>query len=79
MQAAVSTANVEPSQRIAFWTDVVCNTYVQLDCDAAPGATSIEGHIEADKLATLQLSRVTATAQNVRRAFDDRDDPNAGI
>ena len=67
MHAAVSTTSVEPSQRLAFWTDMVCNTYVQLDCDAASGATTIEGHIEADELATLQLSKVTATAQNVRR------------
>lgn len=67
MHRTVSTDNVEPSQRLAFWTDMVCNTYVQLDCDAAAGRSGIEGHIDADTLATLQLSRVTATPQVVRR------------
>ena len=67
MHQSVSTDRVEPSQRLAFWTDMVCNTYVQLDCDAAAGAPTIEGDIRADELATLRLSRVTATPQVVRR------------
>jgi AraC-like DNA-binding protein len=67
MRHAVSTDHVEPRQRLAFWTDMVCSTYVQLDCDAAAGAATVEGHIESEALATLQLSKVTATAQTVRR------------
>ena len=67
MGQTVSTASVEPSQRLAYWTDLVCDTYVQLDCDAAAGRDSIEGDIEANALASLQLSRVTATPQIVRR------------
>jgi AraC-like DNA-binding protein len=67
MQQSVSTACVSPSQRLAYWTDMVCSTYVQLDCDATSGATTIEGEITADELATLQLSRVTSTPQIVRR------------
>ena len=67
MHQTVSTDRVEPSQRLAFWTDMVCNTYVQLDCDAAAGSTTIEGDIGADEFATLQLSTVTATPQIVRR------------
>jgi AraC-like DNA-binding protein len=67
MHQTVSTDSVEPSRRLAFWTDMVCNTYVQLDCDATSGMSVIEGHIDAETLATLQLSRVTATPQIVRR------------
>lgn len=44
---------------------------MQLDCDAAHGTSTIEGHIESDELATLQLSRVTATSQNVRRTASE--------
>jgi hypothetical protein len=69
MREIVSTDCVEPNQRLAFWTDLVCNTYVQLDCDAASGSSMIEGNIGADQLATLQLSRVTATPQIVRRCL----------
>lgn len=67
MHQTVSTDSVAPGQRLAFWTDMVCNTYVQLECDAAAGKSGIEGHIDVDTLANLQLSRVTATPQTVRR------------
>jgi AraC-like DNA-binding protein len=67
MQAQLSTRSVEPHQRLAFWTDMVCSTYVQLECDAAAGASTIEGQISAQQLATLQLSQVISTPQLVRR------------
>ncbi len=67
MLQTATTDAVEPSQRLAFWTDMVCDTYVQLDCDAAAGHNSIEGEIQAAALATLQLSQVTSTPQVVRR------------
>ena len=64
MPRLLSTADVEARHRLAYWTDMICDTYVQLECDAE-GA--IEGEIRADRLATLDLSRVTSTAQHVRR------------
>ena len=67
MQAQLSTHSVEPGQRLAFWTDMVCSTYVQLECDAAAGASTIEGQINAQQLAMLQLSQVISTPQVVRR------------
>jgi AraC-like DNA-binding protein len=67
MHHVLSTATVEPARRLAYWVDMVCDTYVQLDCDPPDGASAIEGEIAADTLATLRLSRVTATAQHVRR------------
>ena len=67
MTRTLSTADVAARHRLAFWTDVVCDTYVQLDCEPPAGADAVEGEIVADSLATLQLSRVTATAQQVRR------------
>ncbi len=67
MAHIVSTTQVDPSQRVAYWTDLVCDTYVQLECDTYGASERIDGEIVADSLATLQLSRVTATAQVVRR------------
>ncbi len=67
MQAQLSTRGVEPSQRLAFWTDMVCSTYVQLECDATAGQSTIEGRINAQQLASLQLSQVISTPQVVRR------------
>lgn len=67
MGQTVSTENVEARQRLAYWTDLVCDTYVQLECEAAGGRRSINGDIRADELASLTLSTVTATPQLVRR------------
>jgi AraC-like DNA-binding protein len=67
MSRTLSTAAVAERQRLAFWTDLVCDTYVQLECDPTAGRDRIDGEIVADELATLQLSRVTATAQLVKR------------
>src|SRR5512139_1024750 len=67
MSQLLTTDSVEPGRQLAYWTEMVCDTYVQLDCDAAADAHTIAGEIAVDQLATLQLSRVSATAQLVRR------------
>ena len=67
MQRLLSTADVADRDRLAYWTDMVCDAYVQLDCDPGAGVSSIAGEIAVDRLATLELSRVTSTAQYVRR------------
>jgi AraC-like DNA-binding protein len=67
MSRLLSTAEVKPTDRLAYWVDMVCDTYVQLDCDAAASSASIEGDITSNTLATLELSQVRSTAQRVRR------------
>lgn len=67
MSTTISTARIAARDRLAFWTDLVCDTFVRLQCDVPAGVDSIEGEIVADELATLRLSRVTATAQRVQR------------
>jgi AraC-like DNA-binding protein len=63
----VSTADVEPRHRLAYWTEQVCATYVQLECEVPDADRPLEGEIVAHRLASLELSRVTASAQTVRR------------
>lgn len=67
MNRVLNTSSVEPRHRLSYWTEMVCDTYVQLDCDPAAGLRTIEGEIASDRLATLELSRVTSTAQRVLR------------
>lgn len=67
MTRLLTTASAEPGRQLAYWTEMVCETYVQLDCDPGAGTDSIEGEIVVDRLATLELSRVTSAAQRVRR------------
>ena len=33
MNTLLSTDAVARSQRLAYWTDMICNVYVQLGCD----------------------------------------------
>lgn len=67
MSRLLTTAAVAPRHRLAYWTDMVCDTYVQLDCEAPDGAATIEGSIASAELAALGLSQVTSTAQVVQR------------
>lgn len=62
-----STDTVEVRDRLSYWVEAVCQTYVQLDCDTPLRDRPFEGAIEANQLATLGLSRVTASAQHVHR------------
>ncbi len=65
-----STDNVPRRERLSYWTDAVCDTYVQLGCDVPGEVKDISGEIRLAQLATLGLSRVTSTSQWVRRTPD---------
>jgi len=67
MAQLLSTSGVAAPDRTAYWVDAVCDAYVQLECEPAPGAAGIDGEIRLERLGPLALSRVTATAQRVRR------------
>lgn len=62
-----STNTVEERDRLPYWVEAVCDTYVQLDCDTPDRVGPFHGEIAFDQLSTLGLSRVTATSQWVRR------------
>ncbi len=62
-----STDTVEARDRLSYWVEAVCDTYVQLECDASERDRIFHGTIEANQLATLGLSRVTSSPQWVRR------------
>jgi AraC-like DNA-binding protein len=70
MTTVWSTDNVPRRERLSYWTDAVCDTYVQLGCDVPGETKDISGEIRLAQLATLGLSRVTATSQWVRRTPD---------
>jgi AraC-like DNA-binding protein len=67
MQKLWSTNAVDERDRLSYWVDAVCDTYVQLDCDTPDRGAPFHGEIAVDHLATLGLSRVTAASQWVRR------------
>ena len=80
MTRVLSTASVEPGRRLAYWTEMVCETYVQLDCDPSAGEGSIDGEIaairgrEKDKPTTIENSQywigpLIVVAESIRSRF----------
>jgi AraC-like DNA-binding protein len=65
-QLVLSTAGVAPRERRAFWTDLVCDVFVQLECDT-PRDALFDGSIASERLATLEISEVRSLAQRVMR------------
>jgi AraC-like DNA-binding protein len=69
MSKVLNTTQVEPHRRAEYWSDMVCGTYVQLEC--APQtlgfASDFKGSISVAELAALQLTQVTSQAQLVQR------------
>ncbi len=66
MTQLFTTSSVPPAERLAYWTDMICDVYVQLDCDAAERA-GFRGSIRSHRLAQLDLSVVDSVAQRVLR------------
>lgn len=70
MARLLSTDLVPRDQRLAYWTDMICNVYVQLGCDPVPapgGRGDFEGSIRQHTLPSLDVSVVTSGPQKVMR------------
>ena len=64
--SVVSTTAVPPGERAAFWLDVICATYVQLDCDQ-PNAQPLYGDISFNRLGMLDFTHLRSNAPRVSR------------
>lgn len=62
----VSTTAVPPSERAAFWLDVICATYVRLDCDQ-PSGQPLYGDISFNRLGMLDFTHLRSNAPRVLR------------
>ncbi len=73
----ISTDAIAAAGRLPYWRDVVCATFVELDCESA-AATGFFGAIENRAMLDLQFSDIRSSAQRVVRtpakiARSDRD------
>jgi AraC-like DNA-binding protein len=66
MARLLTTSCVPQRERLAYWTDMICDVYVQLECDA-PRCDDFEGTIRTHSLAHLKLSVVESGPQRVLR------------
>jgi AraC-like DNA-binding protein len=66
MSEILTTDSVAPEHRLAYWTDMICKTYVQLECDATARG-HFDGEIRSHHLPGLGLSVLRSAAQRVQR------------
>lgn len=66
MRVALSTDAVPAIERTAYWIDLICDVFVQLDCTSA--APDFRGSIVNEPLGRLQISEVTSREQQVIRS-----------
>lgn len=65
----LSTASVPESQRFAYWLDLICSLYVQLDCEP-PDEQGIYGEVEFSRIGNLDFTHVRSNARSVRRTAE---------
>src|ERR1700756_4010124 len=66
MNTVLTTANVAERKRFQFWQDAVCDTFVELDCQAR-GSAPFFGEITTTECDDLHFSTVNADGQIVKR------------
>ena len=66
MSELLTTDTVAAQLRLEYWIDMICKTYVQLECDAVANG-SFDGEIRSCALPGLGLSLVRSGAQRVSR------------
>lgn len=68
MKQILTTETLQPRERIEFWRDVVCSTFVELDCDPLCDAPKFHGLIKDTTFGKGKISRVVTAAQHVERS-----------
>ncbi len=69
-QASYSTVDIAPRDRFAYWREAVCDSYVQLGCEAGEGPGFV-GSLDIERHSALSVSRVSGTAHRVVRRPSD--------
>lgn len=70
MSHVLTTDSVAPRQRVAFWQEMVCQTFVQALCGSSIGE-SFRGQISTEDLGIAEISRIDAGAQRIDRRRSD--------
>lgn len=73
----LSTGTVAPDKRLEYWLELVCSTYVQLECEP-PADQPIFGDIEFSRIGALHFThlrsngrRVWRTEERIRASSED--------
>jgi AraC-like DNA-binding protein len=66
MSIQLSTDGAPQHRKLAFWQDIVCDVFVQLDCKSDLG-DRFRGSVDRSMLGEIACTRVSSTAQHVLR------------
>lgn len=67
MPTIFNTQEIDSSQRLAYWSEVICRTYLAVDCRPQADIT-LDGDLRVRTLAQLELSDVTSPPMEYRRS-----------
>lgn len=70
MRERLTTSEIAPRDRFAFWREAVCESYVQLDCNS-PRPDTFHGEIQLHRMSQISASVVGGSEQLVRRRRRD--------
>lgn len=77
MRHHASTEEVAPDRRFAYWLDMICNTFVDLEYEPQ-AETAFHGEITSLRLGCLTVGNIRSNAARVRRTPDRiRREPDA--
>jgi len=65
MDRVLSTSQVRPVDQAAYWREVICRTFVQLDVDTCTGPFS--GQVSTTSVGQVRFSRIDANPMEVQR------------
>ena len=66
MEKTLTTEILAEKDRLPYWRDVVCDTFVELDCDGI-GQADFFGSVTNSAIGDIQISEVKSTSQIVSR------------
>ena len=61
-----TTEQVAPRERLSYWVDVICEAFLEMDCNSSE-ATRFSGQLQSLPKGAISLNRVVATSQDVFR------------
>ena len=67
-QQILNTSSVQKHRLFDYWNDVVCRSFVELECAPLTSRGRFYGSVENNDFETLKLSRVVSSPQHVRRS-----------
>ncbi len=65
-ESSLTTAGVAREERVSFWADLVCDMFVELDCEI-PASEAFHGQIDRLSAGELEFSHVTSCQHVVTR------------